>query len=388
MNQFLRVLTSTIKKEVRVWKRNKTKVGLIVLVPLLFWTGFTVLMGGVYSSGIEVGLVVLEENPGYYTEGLVEILGEPDDIPPSMVLIQMDESEAEALFDSGDVMLVIVIPDGFEDAVSNNDSANIEIWVNNMHEDATKNLRMPVIRKLDIFYQTYLPESSPVDFDYELLRPITYPRLGYMAWTMTIYAVMFGAIFAAGSNMTQEFENGTFEELELANQSPIAIHAGKILVGSCAGYLAPPFLLILGWLGFGIWPNGDIIIYLALTILLAILGASIGVVLGAIFRHSVYMVPLAVLVSLYYWIMGGGMAPLMIGGAQFDIIDSYWPISNAYRSLVTMFVDASYKTLGVDLLILGIASIGMLILAPILANYIARVDYMRRIEAIRQRRRS
>ncbi len=388
MNQFVRVLISTIKKELRVWKRNKKKLGLVVLSPLMFWVGFTALMGGVYSQGIEVGLVILEDNPGYYTNGLVEILGDPDEIPPSMVLMEMNEDTARASIESGDLLLVIIIPDGFEKALENNETTSIEILANNLAEDATKNLRMPVIRKLDIFYQTYLPDSSPVSFEYELLRPVTYPRLGYMAWTLSIYAVMFGAMFAAGSNMTQEFENGTFEELELSSQSPIAIHAGKILVGALAGYVAPPILLLSGWLGFAVWPNGDLLVYLGLTFLLAILSASIGLVLGAIFRHSVYLVPLAALSALYYWIMGGGMAPLIIAGAQFGIVDSYAPLSNAYRSLLNMFVDASYATLGVDILILGIASVGMLVLAPILANCLARVDYIQRIEAIRQRKRS
>ena len=274
------------------------------------------------------------------------------------------------------------------EALENNETTNIQILANNIAEDATKNLRMPVIRKLDIFYQTYLPDSSPVTFEYELLRPVTYPRLGYMAWTLSIYAVMFGAMFAAGSNMTQEFENDTFEEIELSNQSPIAIHVGKILVGSLAGYVAPPILLLSGWLGFAVWPNGDILVYVGLTFLLAILSASIGLVLGAIFRHSVYLVPLSALSALYFWIMGGGMAPLMIAGAQFEIVDSYSPFSNAYRSLVNMFVDASYTTLGTDLLILCIASVGLLLTAPVIASCLARVDYMQKVAAIRQRRRT
>ncbi|MFW9850169.1 MAG: ABC transporter permease, partial [Candidatus Thorarchaeota archaeon] len=338
MQQFLRVLRASIIKEIRIWKRNKSKLGLVVLSPLMFWGGFAVLMGGVYSQGIEAGLVVLEDNPGFYTNALIEVLGEPDEIPPSLSLIEMNQATAEAMLETGDIMLVIIIPDGFEEALENNETTSIEIWVNNFHEDMTKNLRMPVLRKLDIFYQRYLPESSPVDFDYVLLREFTYPRLGYMAWTMSIYAVMFGAMFAAGSSMTQEFEDATFDEIELSNQSPIAIHAGKILVGSCIGYIVPPILMFFGWLGYGVWPNGDFIIYLLLTYSLAVFAASIGMILGALSRHSVYVVPLAALTSLFYWMMGGGMAPLLLAGVQLDIIDNYSPISNAYRSLTSMFV--------------------------------------------------
>ncbi len=375
MNQFLRSMISTIRKEFRILKRNKSKIGLVILSPLMFWSGFVLLMGGVYSQGIEAGLVVLETNPGYYTNGLIDILGEHDDIPPSLVLIEMDNDTAYSLFETGDIMLVIIIPDGFENALATNSTTNIKIWVNNVHEDMTKNLRMPVIRKLDIFYQTYLSEDSFVDFDYDLLRPFTFPRLGYMAWTMSIYAVMFGAMFAAGSMVTQEFENETFEEIEMANQSPIAINAGKMLTGTSIGFIVPPILMVIGLLGFGVWPNGSFGVYLLITIPLAIISSGIGIILGAIARSSVYVVPLAALSSLFYWIMGGGMAPLLLAGLGFDIVDSYSPISNAYRSLTAMFVDGTYSTLLVDLGILGLSALVLLVLAPLLAERISRFKY-------------
>jgi len=375
MNQFLRSMISTIRKEFRILKRNKSKIGLVILSPLMFWSGFVLLMGGVYSQGIEAGLVVLETNPGYYTNGLIDILGEHDDIPPSLVLIEMDNDTAYSLFETGDIMLVIIIPDGFENALATNSTTNIKIWVNNVHEDMTKNLRMPVIRKLDIFYQTYLNEDSFVDFDYDLLRPFTFPRLGYMAWTMSIYAVMFGAMFAAGSMVTQEFENETFEEIEMANQSPIAINAGKMLTGTSIGFIVPPILMVIGLLGFGVWPNGSFGVYLLITIPLAIISSGIGIILGAIARSSVYVVPLAALSSLFYWIMGGGMAPLLLAGLGFDIVDSYSPISNAYRSLTAMFVDGTYSTLLVDLGILGLSALVLLVLAPLLAERISRFKY-------------
>ncbi len=371
----IRVLLSTMQKEFRILRRNKSKIGLVVLSPLLFWSGFVLLMGGVYSQGVEAGLVVLETEPGYYTNGLIDVLGEHDEIPPSLVLIEMDNDTAYSLFETGAIMLVIIIPEGFEEALAANQTTSIKIWVNNVHEDMTKNLRMPVIRKIDIFYQTYLNDDSLVDFDYELLRPFTFPRLGYMAWTMSIYAVMFGAMFATGSMMTQEFENETFEEIEMANQSTIAINAGKMLAGASIGFITPPILMILGLLGFGVWPNGNIGVYLLVAIPLAIISSGVGLMLGAFARNSVYVVPLAALSSLFYWILGGGMAPLLLAGLGFGIVDSYFPFSNAYRSLITMFVDGIYSTLLIDMVVLGAFSFALLVLAPLIAERIARLNY-------------
>jgi hypothetical protein len=373
----LNALVSTVMKEFRVLKRNKSKVGLVVLSPLMFWCGFALLMGGVYAEGIEAGLVVLETEPGYYTQGLIDILSAHDEIPPSLVLIPLDEPIAQSMFDEGSIMLVIVIPTDFEDMLSSNQSTSVDIWVNNMHEDMTKNLRMSVIRKIDLYYQTYLPDDAVVDFEFTLLREETYPRLGYMAWTMSIYAVMFGAMYGASSSLTKEFEEATWDESQLSGQSLHAVYCGKMLVGASIGFIAPIVLLLIGLLGYGVWPSGNIIVYLAIAVPLAIISAGIGIVLGAFARSSVYVVPLAALSSLFYWIMGGGMAPLLLAGLSFDAIDSYSPFSNAYRSLTNMFVDGIYTTLAADLLLLWTVTIAVLVIAPMASDRLSKVEYSR-----------
>ena len=157
MNFSVRVVKASLVKELRVWRRNPQKLVLVILLPLMFFVGFSMLMGGVYfGSGVETAVVLNEQNPGVYTDGLLEILGEDDPIPPRLDPIMMDAETADRLFQNGEILLVITIPEGFEDAVANNESVSIHVQVANIHEDLTKNLRMPVIRKLDIFYQSYL----------------------------------------------------------------------------------------------------------------------------------------------------------------------------------------------------------------------------------------
>lgn len=386
MSDFPRVLRSSITKEIRIWRRNPQKLALVVLLPLLFWVAFNLLMGGVYSTGIDVALVVEEDNPGYYTNALIDVLGEPDEIPPSLRLSEMNAETADALFQNGDIQLVITIPNGFEQALANNESTSIHIRVNNAHEDMTKNLRMPVIRKLDIFYQTYLSSDAIADFDYVPLRPYTFPRLAYMGWTISIYSLMFAAIFIGGSAMTQEFENKTLDELTLSNNSPFAIYSGKLLSSILLSYVAAPILLLLTMFTHGVWPLGDIITFLLLTIPFVLFNSSLGLVLGAVFRNSVYMVPIAALGSIFYWITGGGIVPLLLLGEQFVIADSYLPISNVYRSLIHMFVYGQYTFVMNDFAVIAVFALPMLVIAPFLANRISQIDYSRRIEELRRRR--
>lgn len=388
MNLSLRVVRASFTKEMRVWKRNKRKLSLVVLLPVMFFAAFTLLMGGVYyGAGVEVALVVEEQNPGVYTNAFIEILEEYDPIPPRLVPIVMDADTASRSFDNGDILLVITIPSGFEHAISNNESTSIHIQVANVHEDLTKNLRMPVIRKLDIFYQRYLSQDAKVTFEVENLRSFTPPRLAYMAWTISVYAIMVGSIFGAGSAMTQEFEQETWDELNLSNQFPHSMFLGKMLSGVAISYIAPPLILGLGFILFGVWPKGNLLSFMILTLLLAIFCSGIGLMLGAVFRNSVFIVPLAALSGIFYWIVGGGIAPLELVGVTFGAFNEYLPISNVYRSLIRMFVEGSYGTIIIDLTVIGTFALVFTLLSPFIADRVARIDFSQKLEQIKQRRR-
>jgi len=220
------------------------------------------------------------------------------------------------------------------------------------------------------------------------LRPFTPPRLAYMAWTISVYSVMFGAIFAAGSAMTQEFEHETMDELILSNQSPNAIYLGKMFSGVIISFTALPFLFLLSYLLFGVWPNGNLLIFLSLTFLLALFSSGIGIIAGAIFRNSVFVVPVAALGGIFYWIVGGGIAPLELVGASFDISNEYLPVSNVYRSLIRMFVEGSYVTLPVDLTVIGIFAAILLAISPMITEKVAQLNMSQILEDIKHRRRN
>jgi len=354
----------------------------------MFFLGFSLLMGGVYyGAGVDTALVVEEQNPGLYTNGLIEILQQSDEIPPRLNPIPMDAETANALFQNGDILLVITIPDGFENALETNGTTSIHIQVANIHEDLTKNLRMPVIRKLDIFYQAYFLNESLVDFKVETLRPFSPPRLGYMAWTIAIYSIMFSAIFAAGSAMSQEFEQKTMDELTLSNQSPQYIYIGKMLSGVAISFIAPLVLFALSYLMFGIWPLGDLLTFFVLASLLSLFCSGLGIIAGAIFRNSVFVVPVAALGGIFYWIVGGGIAPLELVGSSFGTFNEYLPVANVYRSLIRMFIDGRYEWLIVDISVIGIFALVFTVLSPLVAHRAAQVNFGQKLQSLKNRRK-
>ena len=387
MTQSLRTIKACFIKELRVIRRTPQKLVLVMLLPLMFFMSFSMLMGGVYiGEGVATALVVEEQNPGVYTDGFIEILELNDGIPPRLNPIMMDAETADSLFQNGDILLVITIPDGFENAIANNLTTSINIQVANIHEDLTKNLRMPVIRKVDLFYQQYLLNDSLVDYEMVNLRAFTPPRLAYMAWTISGYSIMFSAMFIAGSTVTQEFEQKTFDEISLAGRSPYAIYIGKMLSGVVVSFLTPLLLFLLSYLLFGVWPMGDVFVFLALAFPLAVFSAGIGIIVGAVFRNAVFIVPIAALGALFYWITGGGIAPLEMVGIGFGTVNEYLPLSNVYRSLIRMFVEGSYSTLVIDVGVISIFAVFFMIISPVVVDRITQMDFTRKIQEIRTRR--
>jgi ABC-2 type transport system permease protein len=227
--------------------------------------------------------------------------------------------------------------------------------------------------------------DSLVDFEMENLRAFTPPRLAFMAWTISIYAVMVSAMYIAGSTVTQEFEQKTLDEITLAGRSTYAIYVGKMLSSVVVSFIAPPIILFLSFLLFGVWPNGDVFVYLALTIPLALFSAGIGIIAGSVFRNAVFIVPVAALVGIFYWITSGGIAPLELIGVGFGAFNEYLPISNVYRSLIRMFVEGNYGFLFLDLGVIGIFAIIFTIISPVVADKMTQVNFSRRIQEIRNR---
>ena len=134
------------------------------------------------------------------------------------------------------------------------------------------------------------------------------------------------------------------------------------------------------------WPNGDILTFLSLTFLLALFSSGIGIIAGSIFRNSVFVVPVAALGAIFYWIIGGGIAPLGLVGATFGTFNEYLPVSNVYRSLIRMFVEGTYGTLIIDLSVIGVFALVFLIISPIIANRVTQIDFGQKLEEVKKRR--
>ena len=113
---------------------------------------------------------------------------------------------------------------------------------------------------------------------------------------------------------------------------------------------------------------GDVFVFIALTLPLAVFSAGIGIIAGAVFRNAVFIVPVELV------------------GVGFGTVNEYLPISNVYRSLIRMFVEGSYSSLFVDLGVICIFATLLMIISPIVADRITQMDFSRKIREIRNRR--
>ncbi|MFW9800458.1 MAG: hypothetical protein ACFFD9_08480, partial [Candidatus Thorarchaeota archaeon] len=145
-------------------------------------------------------------------------------------------------------------------------------------------------------------------------------------------------------------------------------------------------VFLLGLAAYRVWPMGNLMVYIAMTLLLATFCSGIGVVLGAILRNSVYVVPVAALGALFYWLTGGGIAPLEMAGMEFVTVNEYLPFSNAYRTLVEMFIQGTYSTIVIDFAVVGVFAVVLVLISPMLADRLGKVNFGRRLNQLSERR--
>ncbi|UCE09024.1 MAG: ABC transporter permease, partial [Candidatus Thorarchaeota archaeon] len=230
------------------------------------------------------------------------------------------------------------------------------------------------------------PDAAISKFEVELLNEFTPPRLAYMAWTVVVYGLTFGALFLSASSAAQEFEQETLDELTMSNQSANAIYTAKMFSGVILSYISVPAVLLLAQGLFGLWPKGDLVVFFLMTLPLALFSAGLGVIIGSFMRNSVYVVPLSAMGALFYWIVGGGIAPLSLVGMGFVVVNEYSPFSNVYRTMIEMLVQGTYTHLLVDLTTIWVLACLFLLISPAIADRAARTDFTGKIEQIRQKR--
>ncbi len=319
--------------DLAIWIRSPWAIAAAVIPPLAMALLLWVLAA--YSHGAPIALVV--ESHGRYADRMTSIIR---DQSSGAEVTTTDRSAAEQMLHDQRVAAIIIVPPGFNEAVSKRrpllpfieatqdtrfqpetaPRANLQVILNNAGGDISNDIRRLVDRAVarydaaDIVTPVYegeldLAELNPYRVNVMLgqLRETTVDELHYLVVPGVILLVLTVGVMGTALLCAQDAERGTGRYLALSPLPPGALVAGRLLGGLLATLvIVVPILAIAALAGLVQPPPGHWPALVALFLATALCGAGLGSALGSVLRGPRVVSMAASVLATYLFFLGGG----------------------------------------------------------------------------------
>jgi ABC-2 type transport system permease protein len=262
-----------------------------------------------------------------------------------------DAERAPALFDRGEVRLVIVVPPGFQRDLMHGHGAPVQALV----DGADANTATITLAYARATVQTWsqrvvfqgqtlrlpLRAQSRVWYNEELRsRNMIVP--GLVATIMMIISAMLTSLTIA-----REWERGTMEQLAATPVSRLEVVIGKLLPYVAVGLLDVTITVVLGVFLFGVPFRGSALLLAALAFLFITGAMGLGIFISAVARTQIMATQMAMLVTyLPSFLLSGFMFSLDVMPRGLQLVSYLVPAR--YFLVVTRGI--FLKGVGVDVL--------------------------------------
>ncbi len=286
-------------KELIQLQRDRLTLGMIILIPLaeVFLFGYAI-----NSEPKHLPTVVVMSDPGPAARAYVEALRVSGyfDIKGTV-----DEREAEALLDRGDVQFVVTLPINF-------------------HRDLVRGLRPTIILEADatdpmtvgsaLAVQSGLrssssllrdmpastPDGTPPPFDVRVLRhynPEIISAYNIVPGLLGVILTMTMALMT-GLAMTRERERGTFENLLSTPATPFEVMTGKIVPYIGIGLVQVTLILLAARYAFEVPIVGSLLLLYGVVLLFIATTLSLGMTISSVARNQLQ----AMQITFFYFL--------------------------------------------------------------------------------------
>lgn len=338
MNQptFLRTALGVARKDFLIWLRDPLFTLLTIITPLLLLVVFYLPTGG--GVALRVGLV--NEDAGPWGAKLVAEIKEIGEATTLYFNVAVEGEEARRAFDERHIPALIVIPKDFSQRIEAGQTATVQRIMSEVDLNAKKN----VVDRLNFavlqFSRRYLlaPEQDMV-FRERTLLPHDVPLMVYIAITLFVFAMIFGATLCGGVSVVREWERLTVKPLLISPSGRAALAFGKSLAGLAGGVLSGTAILLLAifvldaQIPVSIWP-----LVLLMMVIVSLAFGGLGCLLGAATNQTIPVFAFTLVVALGTWIACGGMAPLGLMPDWAQAIAALLPPSYAMHALVQLII--------------------------------------------------
>ena len=356
IRNFLRSTWFILRKDLQIWLRQPANIA-AAIVPALVVLIIQAL-GAQAVGRSPVALVV--EDRGAQGAQIAQAIRSAD----VFRLDEVDAAQAETQLKNLDVVAIVTIAANFTALLQAHQPAQVDVTVNNLNLDLTNDIRRAVP---DAVTQYYLAQgnASPIKITMKEsdLRPRDIQLFQYAVLPTIVLLLIISGLITGGLATAREWEISTVKELLLSPAPGSAVIAGKVLAGFVTSFLLGVLVLAVAYLLGWIYPQG---IYwlttLLIVALIALMGSSLGVTIGAAFRHIQPVIGVSMFLALYLFFLSGGITVLAFEPTWLQSIATFVPLTYGNHALQMALFYNSADLLGRDVLVLALFSLAALFL--------------------------
>ncbi len=357
MNAALRAFFGGFRAELKQLSRSPLLIILTVIQSITFI--FLVYFFG--TTGAFAPTALINYDNGYYSKAFINNL---DKAHHSFTLKYMDEKTAMEAVKKGKLVAVIIIPEGFSEAIDNGETIPLKVIVDNIDTDMTADIQRALPAAITDFGEEFklkgirvqTLETDVIDHDTGF---IPYLVVSALALSALIIAGILGAVTVA-----REYESGAVKLLFASPTHPFIPLIGRVFATNIVSIATMLFGVGIVIFGHGIKPLYPIEMALALLSCIFIFG-WIGAAFGAAMKRTLPVTSLVYGISLPLYLFSGTYEPESFDGRILWILAHFTPLYYAVGILEHAALDLRVTPESIPMNFLALAGWAVLALFSI-----------------------
>ena len=274
----LRRLGTLVQREVRATLRDPFTLAMMVAVPI----GAMLIFGFMLATDVRhLALAVYDGDASPESRRLVADLGVQGvfDVQPATTIDALEHGLASGRLGAG-----LVIPPGFGRALAAGEVPAVQVLYDGAEAVLAGNAEGFLRSLVTATGAALAPRAVAPPGVAVGVRPLFNPRLDgkpFMVAGVFGFVLSFLTTLITAVTIVNERLAGTFDQLQVTPATSVEILLGKLIPLGAVFAVDVVFMMLVGWLVMGVWPQGSALLFVAVSSFYVLLSLALGLILSA-----------------------------------------------------------------------------------------------------------
>ena len=284
--KLLRDVTAVAGNEFRQFRRNRTAILIsLVILPLFFTFSLGAGSGSAtthFSPTASVQIAFIDGDSSIDSGKLLQVLRSSGDF--NAIVLGYQKDNALAALGTGKIYAAIVVPEGFQNNLDNNQTANILLYADDGEPGMADQISATLSSDVQGFNPNVEVQAQSTGFSQVEIVQKGALFSGFNTGLVVVLGVVqiFATFYEIAGGMSREREEGTFARLLVSPTGIVSIMLGKTLFDSILATVRTFTVLGLAVFLYGARPNTDLGTILVVSLIIALLTMGFGFLISAL----------------------------------------------------------------------------------------------------------